>query len=179
MLSRFFVFIRAINVGGRRMTNDELLDPFIENGFVDVAAYQAAGNITLRCDNPNMVRREQLEPLLAGAYGFDPLVFVRTVDEMRSIVSARPFTSDQLAMTDGRVQVSFLGDAPDGTTIADAVTLVPPEDQVAFVGKEWFWLPRRGVSDSRLPVAALENIVGSMTIRTLGTVERMLQKFDG
>ncbi|MFW2339598.1 MAG: DUF1697 domain-containing protein [Acidimicrobiia bacterium] len=177
MRHRFFVFIRAINVGGRRMTNEELLDPFVRQGFEDVAAYQAAGNITFRCEDPDAARPDRLEPFLTAAYGFNPVLFMRTIDDMRTIVEAGPFSAGDLAGTEGRVQVSLLQCAPHEASIAEVLALVPPEDRVVFAGKEWFWLPTTGVSDSQLPIGAIEKIVGPMTIRTLGTLSRMFFKF--
>jgi hypothetical protein len=35
------------------------------------------------------------------------------------------------------------------------------------------------VSDSKLPVGRIERLLGEMTMRTLGTVQRMVIKFDG
>jgi len=175
---RFFAFIRAINVGRRRLTNDQLIEPFVRLGFDDVAAYQAAGNVTFRSDDPHAAQPERLELALAEAYGFHPVIFVRTVDEMRAIVGARPFTDDDMAGTEGRVQVSFLRDAPDDMRIAEVNALVPAEDRIEFVDHQWFWLPTNGVSDSQLPVSSVEDILGPMTMRTLGTVSRMLDRFE-
>ena len=177
MRHRFFVFIRAVNVGGRRMTNEELLDPFVRQGFEGVAAYQAAGNITFRCEDPDAVQPDRLEHFLTAAYGFNPVLFMRTIDDMRTIVEAGPFSTGDLAGTEGRVQVSLLQCAPDEASIAAVLDLVPPEDRVVFAGKEWFWLPKKGISDSELPVGVIEKIVGPMTIRTLGTLSRMLEKY--
>ena len=178
MLYRFFVFIRAINVGGRRMTNDELLGPFMRPGFEDVAAYQAAGNVTFRCEDPEAAQPERLSPVLTEAYGFEPVIFLRTAGDIRSIVEADPFSADDLSGTDGRVQVSLMQSVPDEVSVADVLNLVPQEDRIVFAGKEWFWLPKTGVSDSELPVGTIEKIVGPMTIRTHGTLSRMFLKFD-
>ena len=175
MLNRLFVFIRAINTGGRRMTNEELLDPFVRLGFEDVAAYQAAGNITFRCEETDAAQPERLNAFLTEAYGFNPVLFMRTIDDMRTIVEAGPFSAGDLAGTEGRVQVSLLQRAPDEPSIAEVLNLVPPEDRIVFAGKEWFWLPKKGISDSELPVGAIEKIVGPMTIRAIGTPSRMLQ----
>lgn len=161
------------------MTNEELLNPFVRLGFEDVAAYQAAGNITFRCEDPDAAQPDRLEPFLTEAYGFDPVLFMRTVGEMRTIVEAGPFSAGDLAGTEGRVQVSLLQRAPNEASIAEVLNLVPPEDRVVFAGKEWFWLPTKGISDSELPVGAIEKIVGPISIRTIGTLSRMLQKFGG
>jgi uncharacterized protein (DUF1697 family) len=176
--SRYYVFLRAINTGGRRVTNDEVLQPFIREGFTDVAAYQAAGNVVLRCDQPALVTADVLDDVLYEAYGFEAPVFIRRADELRSIVESCPFTDDEVAATEGRVQLTFLRDEPDEQTIASVNELVPAQDRVVFLGREWFWLPREGVSASQLSVGGIERLLGPMTMRTLGTVQRMLIKFE-
>lgn len=176
---RFFVFLRAINIGTKRLTNDELIEPFVQLGLDDVAAYQAAGNITFRCEDPRRAQPNQLEAALADAYGFSTLAFVRSRDELLAIADDPPFTNDELAGTDGRIQVSFLRDQPNEGDIEAVLALMPPTDLVRFSGHNWFWLPKNDISDSRLPVAAVGEILGPTTMRTLGTIARMLTKFDG
>lgn len=43
-------FLRAVNVGGRRVTNDELRALVEEAGVGDVATYRASGNLLLTVD---------------------------------------------------------------------------------------------------------------------------------
>lgn len=172
-------FLRAINTGDRRVTNEALLAPFVAAGFADVAAHQAAGNVVFRAAADCPPAAAELEPLLAAAYGFETQVFLRRLDELRSIVDAVPFTAAQLGSTEGRVQVTFLRDAPDADAIAAVRRLVPPDDRVVVAGAEWYWLPRAGISTSALHVPAVERVLGPMTMRTLGTLERLLAKFAG
>lgn len=176
MNATHFVFVRAMNTGGRRLTNDQQLAPFRTSGFIQVAAYQAAGNIVIRSDQP--VRSAEFDPLLASAYGFEAPTFVRTVAQLRVVVDSQPFTSEQVAVTAGRIQVAFMTDAPNADAIADVMAAVPDEDSVVVSGSEWYWLPAEGISGSSLPVNAIERAVGPMTIRTLGTLQRMLDKFS-
>lgn len=173
----YFAFIRAINTGGRRLTNDQIVEPFWRLGFAEVVAYQAAGNVAFQSDDPTESHPERLDAALAEAYGFDAPTFVRRVDEVRAIVDGQPFTPDELAATAGKIQVSFLRSAPDATRTSQVQALVPQDDRVVFSGREWFWLPTDGVSGSQLNVGAIEQRVGLMTMRTLGTVSRMLNKF--
>ena len=174
---RYFAFLRAINVGGRRLTNDELLAPFVGLGLREVAAYQAAGNITFVSDEPDTVRPDRLEAAAGEAYGFRSSVFVRSHAELSAIGRPGPFSAHEMAGTEGRVQVAFLQITPDASTVAEALALVPAGERVVFRDRAWCWLPVRGISDSQLPVRAIEDLVGPTTIRTLGTVERMLDKF--
>lgn len=191
--TRVYVFLRAINIGSRRLSNDELIAPFVGAGFEDVAAYQAAGNIVFRVVEPGDRERgdraasiadatleataDSIAPVLLAAYGFEAAVFVRSGTELRAVVDARPFTTDELATSEGRVQVAFLGAEPDAATVSAVAEIVPADDRVVVSGTELFWLPRAGVGTSQLPVGRIEQLLGPMTIRTLGTVERMLAKF--
>jgi len=171
--------MRAINTGGRRLTNERLLAPFVELGFTDVAAYQAAGNVTFRCNDPGAVDERCIEAALADAYGFAVPTFVRTSGDVRAIATAAPFTAEELAGTAGKVQVSFLRTAPTAEVVDRVMALVPPEDRVVVDGRHWYWLPVEGVSGSALPVGRIESLLGEMTMRTLGTVSRMSSKFAG
>ena len=172
---RHFAFLRAINTGTRRLSNKELLAPFEAMGFRDVAAYQAAGNVTFRSDAPP--DEHSIEVALARSYGFETPTFVRSEAELATIVAADPFPPDVIAATAGKVQVAFLrAEASDGQGVAVA-ELVPDEDRVRLLGREWYWLPVAGISTSRLPVGQIERVLGEMTIRTLGTVQRIVAKF--
>jgi uncharacterized protein (DUF1697 family) len=176
--TRWFAFLRAINTGGRRLTNPQLVEPFLELGFADVDAYQAAGNVTFRCDDASAVTEGRIEVALADAYGFATPTFVRSAAEIADIVARPPFPPELVAATAGKVQVTFMRRAPDATTVAEMMALVPTEDAVVVSGREWYWLPVAGVSGSTLPVGAVERLVGEMTMRTLGTLSRMVARFD-
>lgn len=176
---QMFAFVRAINTGGRRLTNVALLEPFHAAGLDEVGAYQAAGNVVFRTDRDPSVVEAELAILLADAYGFDSPTFVRTGDELRACIAEMPFGAEAVARTQGRAQITFMVGEPTADQVAAAQSLVPAEDLVEFIGREWFWLPRAGISDSTLPVTRIERIVGPMTMRTVGTIERMLAKYPG
>jgi uncharacterized protein (DUF1697 family) len=146
-------------------------------GFHSVAAYQAAGNITFLAADPGAVTVESIEAALVEAYGFQAPTFLRTIDELQAVIDGSPFTVHQLEPTAGRIQVTFMRAAPGEQVVAEVAALVPDDDLVVFADREWFWLPTRGVSDSLLPVAAIERLVGPMTMRTMGTISRMVAKF--
>ncbi|NND02097.1 MAG: DUF1697 domain-containing protein [Acidimicrobiia bacterium] len=118
----------------------------------------------------------ELSPF-SEAYGFETSVFVRSLAELTEVSKKQPFTNEELAASERRIQISFMQAAPGKRAISDVLALVPPDERVVFSGREWFWLPLRGISDSQLPVAAIERLVGPMTVRTAGTVKRMVDKF--
>ena len=162
---RLFVFIRAINVGGRRLTNDQLIEPLVRMGFDDVAAYQAAGNITFRSEDPSEVESERVSAALADTLGFTAPVFVRSLAELRAIVDRRPFSDGEMRRTEGRVQVTFLQREPSSEAVGTVLAMATCDDQIRFSGREWFWLPSKGVADSRLRISTIEEALGPMTMR--------------
>lgn len=177
MSTRVFAFLRAINTGRRRLTNEALLRPFHELGLARAEAYQASGNVTFLTDRDPGELEHELAAALSTAYGFDTPVFLRAEAELRTVLAAVPFGDEQLAATEGRPQLSFLSVAPSGERWSQVAELVPPADIVTAHGRHWFWLPQRGVSTSELPVTQIERILGPMTMRTVGSVERMVRRF--
>lgn len=172
-----FAFIRAINTGTRRLTNQQVIAPFVAAGLGEPAAYQAAGNVAFLSDEEPADLEVRLESVLADAYGFEAPTFVRSVDEIRQVTDHVPFTEDELAATEGRVQVAFLRSEPGPDVRAAVGGLTPPDELAAFHARHWLWLPAAGISTSTMPVGEVERALGPMTIRTLGTIERMLAKF--
>lgn len=173
--NRYFAFLRAINTGNRRLTNDELLAPFLGLGFIDVAAFQAAGNVTFRTDGD--VDEHRIEQALAAAYGFDAPTFVRSAAQVGAIVGVEPFSPSEIAPTAGKIQVAMLRAAPSSDQLAELETMIPAEDCVRVIGREWYWLPVAGISTSTMPVGQIERLLGEMTMRTLGTLQRMVPRF--
>lgn len=177
MTTRRYAFIRAINTGSRRLTNEMVTQPFAALGLEDVQAYQAAGNVGFLSEAPPDALTSRLEAALADAYGFQAPTFVRDEAELRGLADAQLFTEEQLAETEGRVQVAFLRAEPTDDQVEAVAELTPPADIIAFHGAHWLWLPKAGISTSEMPVGKVEAVFDTMTIRTLGTIERMLKRF--
>jgi uncharacterized protein (DUF1697 family) len=152
------------------------LAPFERLGFSDVGAYQAAGNVTFRADD-DAVDIAEIASVVSDAYGFDAPVFLRTASHVGTLEEAVPFSAAQVAATAGKIQVGFLSEAPSAADLTDADALVPGDDLATVVEREWFWLPKTGISDSSMPMKGIEKAIGPMTIRTLGTLQRMTKKF--
>jgi len=55
-VSRLAAFLRGINLGGRRVTNDRLREPFEALGLEGVATYRASGNVIF--DDPGIAAAE-------------------------------------------------------------------------------------------------------------------------
>ncbi len=178
MLSRTHVaFLRAINVGGRRLTMDELKAGFAPLGFQDVATWQATGNVAFRTDPDAAVGdlEARIAVVLGDELGIEVPTIVRTADQVRAIASGVPFTEEQVAATDGRVQVLFVRDEPTAAAIEAALSHDTDEDELHWGERELWWLPRTGVSTSDLRVRQVEAL-GVTTMRTHRAVAGLVAK---
>lgn len=178
MTDRHWVaFLRAINVAGRRITNDALCAAVAACGCDDVRAYQASGNVVLRDPRPRDELAAALAEGLAEQLTYPVPVFLRAADEVRAVAAAEPFTDQQLAASAGRRQVFFVTNPLGDADHDELEALVPDDEHVVPIGAELHWLPRAGVSDSTLDVRRLEALVGGATLRTHAAVQRLAAKF--
>lgn len=173
-------FLRGMNLGKRRITNDELCACFEDLGFTEVAAFLASGNVVFAAgsgdhDPARLARRiaEGLEAALA----YPVPTFLRTADEVRALAEHEPFPAGEIESSEGKLQVALLAERPAKADREAALALATGDDRLALGERELWWLPAGRMSDSELDLRALEKLVGDWTMRTANTIRRMRQKF--
>jgi uncharacterized protein (DUF1697 family) len=171
-------FLKGVNLGKRRISNEELRGHFLTLGLHEPAVFRASGNVVF--SDPQARSDDDLTELvetgLERLMGYGVPSFIRTGPELLAISAAEPFdqrTSSRLA---GKLQVMLLGKRPAKKTRAQALELAGAQDALAFGVRELYWLPAGGMSDSTLELRALERLLGAMTIRTMGTIEQIAAK---
>ncbi len=164
-------FLRAINTGGRRISNADLAEAVRSLGFDDVAIYQASGNVLLggRPAESSAEIADELGEGLTRLLGYDVPAIVRSAAEVHDIAAAAPFGQRQ-PCPNSKPQVILMAETPDPAEVA---TWSTDADQLAAAGSEIHWWPTEGISTSDLDVRGLEAAFGTMTVRTLGTIERI------
>jgi uncharacterized protein (DUF1697 family) len=183
-MSAFVAFLRGMNLGGRRITNEELREHFERLGFASVATFRASGNVVFEHGNGGSEadkQREQLEGQiekgLAGALGYEVPTFVRSADELCKIASEQPFPAAAVDRSRGKLQISLLAREPSERERAKVLSMATDEDALAFGPRELYWLPSGGISDSELDTDAIAGLLGSSTMRTKGTIEAIAARF--
>jgi len=175
---RYAAFLRGMNLGKRRITNEELCARFGELGLREATAFLASGNVVFETDEGDeeaLARR--IEDGLRESLGYEVPIFLRSGEEVHAIVGRDPFSAAELERSAGKVQVALLGGEPAAEERDRVLDLAPAADRLAFFGRELHWLPAAGVSDSELDWKAVDRILGTVTLRTRRTFERIAVKF--
>jgi uncharacterized protein (DUF1697 family) len=178
-MDRYVAFLRGMNLGNRRIKNEDLRRHFAEMGFEEVATFRASGNVifstTRREAEAKLARRVEAD--LDERLGYHVPVFLRSIEEVTAIAAFEPFDSKAVAKSKGKLQVSFLGEKPSPATKKKTLALATAEDLLAVKGCELYWLPSGGISESDLDLKALDAALGRGTIRTMGTIEQIAAKY--
>jgi len=177
-MKRYVAFLRGMNLGGRRIKNEELRRHFEEMGFEEVATFRASGNVIF-----SVAKREaesklatRVEAELDERLGYDVPVFVRSIEEVAAIAAQAPCDRKLVEKSKGKPQVSLLKKKPSAAAKKKALALASDEDLLAIEGRELYWLPSGGISESDLDLKALDAALGAGTIRTMGTIEQIASK---
>jgi uncharacterized protein (DUF1697 family) len=174
-------FLKGINLGKRRVTNDDLRGHFEAIGLSAPAVFRASGNVVF--DDPEGRSAKQLATLIEAELerllGYTVAVFLRDRDELLEIASAKPFDTATTRQLKGKLQVVMLGEKPDAAAKRTVLGLAGEDDALAFGARELFWLPAGGVSDSKLEWKGIGRALGATTTRTMGTIEQIAAKHFG
>jgi uncharacterized protein (DUF1697 family) len=171
-------FLRGMNLGGRRVTNEELRAEFEQLGLAEVACFRASGNVAFAAEEMDEGKlAKRIEAGLGEALGYRVPVFLRSAAELREVAGFEPFDAKALKASKGKLQVTFLKEKPKAAARKQVLALATDEDRLAIEGRELYWLPRGGLSESELDLKAIASALGPNTVRTMGTVEQITAKY--
>jgi len=177
-MERYVAFLRGMNLGKRRIKNDELRAEFETLGFADVATFRASGNVIFGSDDgeKEAALSKRIEAGLGDALGYEVPVFLRGCAEVAAIAAEQPFDAKLVESSQGKLQVSLLLEKPSAAARRKVLALAGDEDLLELSGREIFWLPSGGLLESDLDLKAIEAAVGADTRRTMGTIEQIAAK---
>ena len=172
-------FLRGMNVGGHRITNDDLRAAFARIGFEDVGVFRASGNVAFEGGSAgDAAMTAKIEEGLEAELGYVVPTFVRTAEEMRAMAAEEPFDARAVEAAKGKLQVDLLRKRPVKRDREAVLDLAGDDDQLAFGdGAHLFWLPSGGTLESELDFKEIEKRCGVATRRTKGTIEQITKKF--
>ncbi len=171
-------FLKGINLGKRRISNEELRGHVEALGLEQASIFRASGNVIFT--DPQSRDEDALASLIEAGLerllGYEVASFVRNRADLLAISAMAPFDEGTRKRLHGKPQVMLLGARPSPATRRKALAIPGEDDALAFGKRELHWLPAAGISDSSLDLKALERLLGPMTIRTMGTIEQIASK---
>lgn len=177
--TRYLAFLRGMNVGGHRVSMDDLRGYFSDLGFANVESFIASGNVIF--DAPartsSAALESRIEKHLQKTLGYAVATFLRTPAELTAIVNALPFTASE--MKPGyAVHIGFLRDAPSSTLSAQLLGSATTMDAFGIGTREYYWLCRGKSLESLVKWPTLEKATKmDVTMRNLNTVRKLADKY--
>jgi uncharacterized protein (DUF1697 family) len=153
--------LRAVNVGGIKVSMADLRALLIDLGFEDVHTLLNSGNVVFRSKSKTGANLEDLlETEFAKRRGRATEFFVRTAEEWKSIIARNPMI-DEARRDPGHLLLVVLKREP-GNQEVDALraAIVGPE-VVKADGKQAYIYYPAGVGQSKLTAKLLEKKLGS------------------
>ena len=166
-MPRNIALLRGINLGAkRRVAMADLRALLEELGHTDVRTVLASGNAIFT----GKTSRAQLETALEERFEMKIDVVLRTMDELRAVIAADPFSGEVDNPT--RYFVVFLDHEPELEAL-EGEDFAP--DRFAAHGHEiYVWCPD-GMQNSRLMKALHKPAAGgTATVRNWATVNKLL-----
>ncbi len=178
-VTRYAAFLRAINVGGRRIKMDHLRELFESLGFSNVETFIASGNVIFdsEADDARMLERK-IEDHLREALGYEVATFVRSASELAGIARYRPFDPSDLNAEGTSLYIAFLQAPPSAEAEQKLMAHRSEVDDFCTHGREVYWLCRKKMSESSFSGALLEKTMGTpATVRNATTVQKLMAKY--
>lgn len=146
-MTSYIAFLRAVNVGKRRVAMAQLRDEVIALDLDDVVTYVNSGNVAFTTSANASGLESAVEARLEQAFGFEVPTFVRTLDDVARIVERRPFGAVHPGDTH---MVVFLRKRATAGVKRAAEAMTNDTDHLIAEGRELHWLIRGSFMDSTL-----------------------------
>src|ERR1044072_1700016 len=165
-MSVYVAFLRGMNLGGRRITNDDLRAACEGLGLEEVETFRASGNVIFAAPSGKSSEdvSAAVESGLAKALGYEVPVFLRSGSQVAAIAGREPFGVKQVKASKGKLQVALLPDKPGKLARKEAESMATGDDLLAVEGSELYWLPSGGTSETNLDLRELEAELGPWTM---------------
>jgi uncharacterized protein (DUF1697 family) len=169
-------FLRAVNLGSRRVSMSRLVAVCDGLGYADVWTYVNSGNVVFGTTGARASVEAAMEKALEAEFGFECTTFVRTAGQLRKVLDARPFA---LAAVDTHF-VTFLKKAPSTGDATRLEGLSNDFDTLVVRGAEVHWRMRGRSTDSHLTKRDWEKVLGplSSTSRNVTMLTKLVAKLD-
>ena len=91
VVARYVAFLRAVNVGRRRVAMAAARRTLSDLGLDEVSSYANSGNLVFSAEGKAAAHESAIRSALEEEFGFELTTFVRTAAQVRALVDAHPF----------------------------------------------------------------------------------------
>ena len=174
---RLVAFLRGINVGGHIATKNQLQEAFISLGFLNVFTLRQSGNVIFETHE---LKKENFETRIAEKLrkilGYDVAVFLRTIEELKSIINLNPFRNQE--KEGSSFLVTMLSSTPSKFPLELPTTIPKSTAQIISTkGTEVFSVTHGG-GEGALPNPFIESkLKTKTTTRNMNIIEEIVEKF--
>jgi len=147
----------------------DLRNLFTSEGHENVATYVQSGNVVFTAGGS--VDPGALESAIAGRFGIETTVILRSADDLKRVVTANPFR----AADESHLHVAFLAyePPPEATERLDTARFQP--EQFALVADEIYLHLPNGMGRAKLPAFLDRKLRVPTTVRNWNTVNRLIE----
>jgi uncharacterized protein (DUF1697 family) len=146
-VARFVAFLRAVNLGQRRVPMATARKALAELGFDDVASYVNSGNLLFTAAGRAPAHERAIRSRLEDMFGFELTTFVRTAAQVRDLATDKPFGT----IAPGHTHFVLMTLTPLTAAERKAVeALTNDHDEVVARDRDVHWLIRSKSTETTL-----------------------------
>jgi uncharacterized protein (DUF1697 family) len=176
-MPRYVAFLRGINVGGRAVKKEKLLEVFNNLNFQGVVTFKQSGNVIFETSDVNIEAvKGKIESCLRAALGYEVKVFIRTVAQLKTLVEADPFRGQNSAGSS--FLITFLDTLGSFPLPLPAVIPKSTAQVIAVKGTEVYSVTHGG-GEGALPNPFVEKQLGAKaTTRNLNVIGEIVENYS-
>jgi uncharacterized protein (DUF1697 family) len=174
-MARFVAFLRAVNVGSRRVDMGRARAVLASLGYDDVSSYVNSGNLLFSGSGPTTAHEATIRPALEDEFGLELTTFVRTASQVRSLANEKPFGP----IAQGHTHFVLLPlQKLSAAQCAAVESMSNDRDEVVVVGRDVHWLIRARSIETSLGPKRWRDVLDGMptTARNTTMVERLVAR---
>lgn len=174
-MRKLALFLRAVNVGGRKLSMAEFRAALTDAGFEGVETLLASGNAVVATKAEAGVVEAEVEALLAETHGLPTPVLAREADELAAILGGNPFR-DMERDDPSHLLVVFLRGTPKAA-LSELAAYCTTGERVAAGPGCLYIAYGAAMAGSKLGMTVIERRLGVVgTGRNWNTVGKMLER---
>jgi uncharacterized protein (DUF1697 family) len=169
-VSIYAALLRSVNLAGRnKVPMPQLRAHFESLGFTNVRTLIHSGNVVF--ESTRAPTESQLAAALAGEFGFNIPVMVRTPTALRRALHDNPFPDADPA----HVSIGFYASKPAAAAIKQLEGDRFEPERFAMSGRELYLYLPNGMGRTKLPGYLDRRLKVPVTIRTINTVTKLVE----